>query len=318
MSYYIGVDLGGTNIKAGVLDDQYGILHKASVKTNATRGADAVMADIATLVKRVAQEADISLADVPWVGVGSPGHANTDTGEILYSNNLDWHNVSLAATLEQALGQRVLIGNDANVAAFGEYSAGSGKQVSSMVAITLGTGVGGGVIIDNKILTGFNHAGGELGHMVIVKDGLPCTCGRHGCFEAYSSATGLIRLTKQRMNEHPDSKMWELTQGSLELVSGRTAFDGMRAGDAVASAVVDEYIDYLSVGILNIVNIFQPAMICMSGGICKEGDTLIVPLANKVNAEQYVKDPAMQTKIVTASLRDDAGMVGAALLGLSQ
>lgn len=318
MRYYLGVDLGGTNIKAGVLDEQYRIVHKASVKTHSSRGADAVMQDIATLVKRVAQEANVSLQDLPWIGVGSPGHANTDTGMILYSNNLDWHHVPLASTLEQALGQRVLLGNDANVAAFGEYSAGSGKQVSSMVAITLGTGVGGGVIIDDKILTGFNHAGGELGHMVIVKDGLPCTCGRLGCFEAYSSATGLIRMTQRHMKEHPDCKLWELVAGSLDKVSGRTAFDGMRAGDAVGTAVVEEYIDYLAVGILNIVNIFQPAMICMSGGICKEGDTLIRPLVEKVNATQYVKDPAMRTNIVTASLRDDAGLVGAALLGLAQ
>ena len=235
---------------------------------------------------------------------------------IEYSNNLQWYNVPLAAKLEEGLGIRAYIENDANAAAYGEYLAGAGKGCSSLVAITLGTGVGGGVILDGKILTGFNFGGAELGHTVIEVDGRPCTCGRRGCFEAYSSATGLINLTKEAMEAHRDSKMWELCDGDANRANGRTAFDGMRAGDAAAKAVVDLYIKYLSVGIANMINIFQPQILCIGGGISKEGDTLIQPLTRLVNENNYVHDPERQTKIMPAALFNDAGLIGAAMLGL--
>lgn len=316
MKYYLGIDLGGTNIVAGVVNEQYEIVVKESTKTLAERGADAVIADIVATCKRAVEKAGLTMEQLEWVGVGSPGTANKETGILEYANNLHWDNVPLAAKLEEGLGLRTYIENDANAAAYGEYLAGAGKGCSSLVAITLGTGVGGGVILDGKILTGFNFGGAELGHTVIEVDGRPCTCGRRGCFEAYSSATGLINMTREAMEAHRDSKMWELCGGDASRANGRTAFDGMRAGDAAAKAVVDLYIKYLSVGIANMINIFQPQILCIGGGISKEGDTLIQPLTKLVNENNYVHDPDRQTKIMPAALFNDAGLIGAAMLGL--
>ena len=316
MKYYVGIDLGGTNVVAGVVNENYEILVKESCKTKPDRGADAVIADIAQTTKRALEKAELTVDQVEWIGIGSPGSANKDTGMIEYSNNLDWYDVPLVEKLEKLLNKKVYIENDANAAAYGEYLAGAGKGCTSLVAITLGTGVGGGVIIDGKILTGSNFAGAELGHTVIEVDGRPCTCGRLGCFEAYASATGLINMTKEAMEEHKDSKMWELCEGDINKANGRTSFDGMRAGDAAAKAVVDMYIKYLSVGIANMINIFQPQILCIGGGISKEGDTLIVPLTELVNENNYVRDPAKRTKIIPAALRNDAGLIGAAMLGL--
>lgn len=268
--------------------------------------------------KKTVFKAGLTLEQVEWIGIGSPGTANKDTGVIEYSNNLGWHDVPLVDRMEKGLGVKTFIENDANAAAYGEYLAGAGKDCHTLVAITLGTGVGGGVIINGKILTGFNFAGAELGHTVIVANGRPCTCGRKGCFEAYSSATGLINLTKEAMENDHNSKMWEICGGELKRVNGRTSFDGMRAGDQTASHVVEEYIDYLSVGITNMINIFQPEILCIGGGISKEGDTLIGPLTKKVNEQNYMHDPAKQTKIVPAALRNDAGIIGAAMLGLEK
>ena len=316
MKYYLGIDLGGTNIVAGVVSETFEILSKESAKTRAERGADAVIAEMVEVCRRAVKQAGLTMEQLEWAGVGSPGTANKETGQIEYSNNLQWYNVPLVEKLEAGLGIRVYIENDANAAAYGEYLAGAGKGCTSLVAITLGTGVGGGVIIDGKILTGSNFAGAELGHTVIEVDGRPCTCGRLGCFEAYASATGLINMTRESMEAHPDSKMWELCGGEIGRASGRTSFDGMRAGDAAAKAVVDQYIKYLSVGIANMINIFQPQILCIGGGISREGDTLIAPLTRLVNENNYVRDPAKRTKIIPAALFNDAGLIGAAMLGL--
>ena len=216
--------------------------------------------------------------------------------------------------LSSGLKLPVYIENDANAAAYGEFLAGSGKGTNSMVAITLGTGVGGGIIIDGKIYAGSNYAGAELGHTVIVKGGRACTCGRDGCFEAYSSATGLINMTKEEMERCPDSLMWEVSRQQGK-VSGRTAFDAMRQGDTAAKRVVDEYIGYLACGLTNMVNIFQPDVLCIGGGICNEGETLMVPLRKLIETERYSKYCQKQTKLVTAVLGNDAGIIGAAMLG---
>lgn len=313
MSYYIGIDLGGTNIVAGVVNEKYEIIAKESIPTAIPRPAEAIIVDMARASELAIAKAGITLADVESVGVGTPGTANKATGIIEYSNNLQFDNVPMVEMLEKLLCKKVYIENDANAAAFGEYLAGAGKGYDSLVAITLGTGVGGGVITDGKILTGFSYAGAELGHMVIVAHGRKCTCGRDGCFESYCSATGLINMTKEAMEADKSSKMWEISEKEGK-VSGRTAFDGMRAGDATAMGVVDEYIDYLGIGIANIINIFQPHVLCIGGGICKEGDTLIKPLIEKVTPQTYARSESNRTKIITAELGNDAGVIGAALL----
>ena len=212
--------------------------------------------------------------------------------------------------LEEGLGKPAFIENDANAAAYGEYVAGAAKGAKNAVCITLGTGVGGGIIIDGKIYCGSNFGGAEIGHTVISVDGPQCTCGRKGCFEVYSSATGLIRMTKEAIAENPDSMM-----ADEEKISGRTAFDYMRKGDKAAKGVVDKYIKYLAAGITNTINIFQPDVLCIGGGVCNEGDPLLLPMKEIVARENYTRNSPKNAEIVIAKLGNDAGIIGAAFLG---
>lgn len=317
MKYYLGIDLGGTNIAAGVVDESYKIIAQTSVKTNSPRPAEAIIDDMAMVAREALKKANLSVDDVEWVGVGAPGSVNQDTGIVEYSNNLGFLDVPLRKMLEDRLHSKVFIENDANAAAYGEYMAGSAKDVDTSVMVTLGTGVGGGIVISNRIYTGFNFAGAELGHVVIEMDGRECTCGRKGCLEAYASATGLIKTTKEAMLANKDSVMWELVGGDINRVNGRTSFDGMRKGDPAAKKVVDEYIRQLACGVTNIINIFQPDMLCIGGGISREGDYLLAPLKEIVSREVYSRHSARNTEIVIATLGNDAGIIGAALLGLS-
>ncbi len=318
MKYYVGIDLGGTNIVAGVVDEEYKILSKASVKTNCPRPAEEIMDDMAKVVFEAVEKSGLSLNDIEWVGVGAPGTANVETGIIEYANNLGFENVHMVEYLQKKINKPVHIENDANAAAYGEFLAGAAKGTKHAVCITLGTGVGGGIIIDEKIYSGFNFAGAELGHMVIEVDGASCTCGRKGCFEAYSSATGLIRMTKEAMEVDKSSKMWEMSKVEDGKVTARLAFDAMRAGDKSAKEVVDKYIKYLAIGIANTINIFQPEVLCIGGGVCNEGDALLVPLKELVEKEVYSRNSGKNTKIVIAKLGNDAGIIGAAFLGQSR
>lgn len=318
MKYYVGIDLGGTNIVAGVVDEEYKILSKASVKTNCPRPAEEIMDDMAKVVFEAVEKSGLLLNDIEWVGVGAPGTANVETGIIEYANNLGFENVHMVEYLQKKINKPVHIENDANAAAYGEFLAGAAKGTKHAVCITLGTGVGGGIIIDGKIYSGFNFAGAELGHTVIEVDGAPCTCGRKGCFEAYSSATGLIRMTKEAMEADKSSKMWEMSKEEDGKVTARLAFDAMRAGDKSAKEVVDKYIKYLAIGIANTINIFQPEILCIGGGVCNEGDALLIPLKELVKKEVYSRNSGKNTEIVIAKLGNDAGIIGAAFLGQSR
>ena len=310
MKYYIGIDLGGTNIVAGVVDENYQILTKASVKTNLPRPEQEIAADMAAVARQAAEEAGLSLDQIEWVGVGTPGIANSATGIIEYSNNLGFCNTPMVQYLEEALGRPAFIENDANAAAYGEYVAGAAKGATHAVCITLGTGVGGGIIIDGKIYCGSNFGGAEIGHTVIDVNGPMCSCGRKGCFEVFSSATGLIRMTKEALAAHPESAMKD-----EERITGRTAFNYMRAGDETAKQVVDDYIRYLAAGITNTINIFQPDVLCIGGGVCNEGDPLLLPMKEIVKKEVYTRNSPKNTEIVIAKLGNDAGIIGAAFLG---
>ena len=311
--YTIGIDLGGTNIAAGLVDENYKIIRKTSVPTEARRSADEITEAMASVCRKLCEEEGITVDDISSVGIATPGTADTDSGTVIYANNLPFRNYPIAAKLKEYFPvKKVSIANDANAAAFGEAVAGAGAGHKNFVMLTLGTGVGGGIIIDGKLYTGFNYAAGELGHMVIVHNGRPCTCGRKGCFEAYSSATGLIKMTKEKMIEAPDSVMWEIVDGDIRKVNGRTAFDGMRKGDADAKAVVDEYISYLATGTANLVNIFEPSVIAFGGGVANERETLLAPLRQLVLDETYISND--RTEIKSAVLGNDAGIVGAAAL----
>ena len=318
MKYYIGIDLGGTNIAAGLVNENKEIVESGSVKTLSKRPLEEIVDDMAEVAKSVAKKAQVSMDEIEWVGVGAPGTVISETGVIDYSNNLDWYNVPLKDMLEERLGKKVFIANDANAAAYGEYLAGAAKDADSSVMVTLGTGVGGGVVINNKIYTGFNDAGAELGHSVIILDGRDCTCGRKGCLEAYASATGLIATTKEYMEKNKNSIMWDLVHGDISKVSGRTAFDGMRKGDNTAAEVVNTFVKQLACGITNIINTFQPDILCIGGGISHEKEYLINPLKEIVKKEVYSRNSKKNTEITVAALGNDAGIIGAACLGLSE
>lgn len=314
--FTIGIDLGGTNIVAAVVDEKYNIIAKAKTPTAVPRSAELIFDDIAKVCKEAVEKAGLTMNDISSVGLGTPGTVNSD-GVIEFANNLNFDNVPAKDMIIERLGDKpVYVANDANCAALGEAYAGCGNGAKNFIAVTLGTGVGSGVIIDGKIVTGVNNAGGECGHMVIVVDGEACTCGRHGCWEAYASATALINQTKKAMEQYPDSVMHQLAKEEGK-VSGKTAFDAMRRGDIAGIKVVDQYIKYVACGIINLVNALQPEIICVGGGICNEGETLLRPLRRYVEAERYSVYSKIQTKILKAELGNDAGIIGAAILGVA-
>lgn len=314
--YYLGIDLGGTNIVAGVVNKDYKIIAKAECKTAVPRPQIDVCKSMADMAKKAVEKAKLTMDDIASIGIGVPGAVNPKTGIVEYSANLFFHHWEIVKMMQELLQKSVSIENDANAAAYGEFLAGAAKGTTNAIAITLGTGVGAGIIIDKKIYSGSNYAGAEMGHMVIVHEGRECACGRKGCWETYSSATGLINSTKEAiLTENPDfSYMLKMVKGDLNKVSGLTAFNALRAGDAVGAEVVDSYISYLACGVVNAINIFQPEILCIGGGISREGETLLGPLRTLVEQERYTKHNDIQTKIVAAQLGNDAGIIGAAFL----
>ncbi|MBE6594551.1 MAG: ROK family protein [Ruminococcaceae bacterium] len=319
--YRIGIDLGGTNIAAGLVNEKYEIIAKASVPTNAAdRTQEEIAAAMGELCFRLCADAGVTMSEVEAIGVASPGIADHDNGIVVYTNNLPLRDFRVCELLSEMTGvASVHVENDANAAAWGEAVAGAARGTKSSVMITLGTGVGGGIIIDRKVCSGFNYAGGELGHIVIEKDGVPCSCGRCGCWESYSSATALIRMTKEKIEEcHQTGRetvMDELVAAKGK-VSGKTAFDAMRKGDAAGTEVVEKFISYLATGITNIVNIFQPEVLSIGGGLSNERENLLKPLIPLIRTERYGGDLVPPTRIVIAELGNDAGIIGAAFLGI--
>ena len=295
-------------------------MHKASVPTEAQRPAEQIAASIAALCNQICAEYGLTVADIDSVGIASPGICNHDTGMVEYANNLPFHKFGICDLIKKDFPAKAFhIENDANAAAWGEAIAGAAKGSSNSVMITLGTGVGGGIIIDNKVYSGFNYAGAELGHIVIVKNGVPCSCGRKGCWEAYSSATALIRMTREKIEACEQSGRATLMSDMVAKkgrVSGRTAFDAFRQGDEAAKEVVDTYIEYLACGLANVINIFQPEVLSLGGGVSGEGQFLLDMLIPKVREEQYGGGIVDLTDIRIAQLGNDAGIVGAAVLGL--
>ena len=314
--YRVGIDLGGTNIVAGVVDDNFNIVAKAKCKTAVPRPEGDVCDSMAEIVKQALRKAKVKMDEVDYIGIGVPGAVNPKTRIVETSPNLFFQNWEISKMMEERLHKYVKVENDANAAALGEFLAGSAKGSKNAVAITLGTGVGGGIIIDGKIYSGSNYAGAELGHMVIVKDGNECGCGRKGCWEAYASATALINMTKDAIKgENAEfSYMLNSVDNDINNVNGKTAFDAMRAGDSTGKEIVEKYISYLATGLINVINIFQPDILCIGGGISKEGETLLAPLRTLIEKERFTKHNNKQTQICIATLGNDAGIIGAACL----
>ncbi len=317
--YYIGVDLGGTNIAVGIVDESMHIVKKGSVPTLPERGAEAIVADMTQLAANLMVDCSLTLADIAYAGIASPGVCIRETATVKYSCNLPFRDFKIGEAFKKHLNvPAVYVENDANAAALAEALAGAAKGTKNSITVTLGTGVGGGIVIDGKIYSGFNSAGGEVGHIVIAKNGRQCGCGRRGCWETYSSATGLTNITREKVTELSLKGIPSLMVDEYRAngkVSARTAFDAMRKGDAAAKAVVDEYISYLACGVTNMINIFQPEVLCIGGGISNEKNYLLEPLRAIVDREQYTRDSDAKTIVKIAEMGNDAGIVGAAGLG---
>jgi glucokinase len=316
--YYLGIDLGGSNIAIGLVDEDLKIVLKDKVPTGASRRTSDIMDDMAALCERLVNDCNLTFDDIEYAGIASPGSIDPENQVVHYANNLPMTEFAIGNELKARIPlKRVYLENDANAAALAEAKAGAGKGCQNLVMITLGTGVGGGVVINGKLYSGFNYTGAELGHTVIEFNGKPCSCGRKGCFEAYCSATGLKNLTKEKLQETKDTVMWDMIKSDLENVSGRTAFDAAKQNDQAGLEVVDKYINYLACGITNMVNIFQPEVLCIGGGVCGEGDYLLIPLVKLVERDQYgFEHQTKPCQIKIAELGNDAGIIGAAVLGL--
>ena len=317
MEYYVGIDLGGTNIKAGVVTEEGVILNKKSIKTNAKRSMEDIVRDMGRMAVEVIEEANLNKSDIVAIGIGSPGTPDNKTGYLVYSNNLPFNMTPMRKIIREIIDLPVYIDNDANCAAMAESVAGAARGVADSVTVTLGTGLGCGVIINHRIYSGFNQAGSEFGHTVLVSGGVPCTCGRKGCFESYGSASGLIRMTKHAAEAHPESILNDLISEKDGKVNAKVPFDAMRLGDKVASVVVDTYLDYLSDGLANIINAFMPEVLVIGGGVCNEGDPLLIPIREKTMSKPYFGPGVRKTDIRLAKMGNDAGIVGAAMMGKS-
>lgn len=308
----IGIDLGGTNIAAGIVDENGKILLKKSVPTGASRKKEEIIDDIAALCLALANESGASFSDIEAVGIAIPGGVNEKSGEILFTPNIPFSGINICEILSEKLdGKKVGVANDANAATLAEVFCGAAKGADNAVMITLGTGVGGGIVIDKKIYSGSNGLAAEIGHFVIRMGGEKCGCGRRGCFEAYGSATALIRMTKEELNTCFMSGEGTLMAESSK-ISARTSFDAFKKGDAAAARVIEKYTDALASGITSLINIFQPDVFIIGGGVSGEGQFLIDLLKPKIDAEDFARDSEKRTRLCTALCGNDAGIIGAA------
>lgn len=313
--YYIGIDVGGTNLKAGLVDESYRIVATKKMPLE-FESMEQMGETLAKMALALVEEYGISRDEVASVGMGFPGPVDNKAGVVIKTVNIPIRFMPVAEIFHRFWDVPVYLGNDADCAALGEFYHYEDKNIESLILVTLGTGIGTGIILNGRIHSGINGCAGEGGHIVIVHNGEECTCGRRGCWERYGSATALVRQTRKAMQENPDSMMWKLCP-ELDQVGGRTAFEAERAGDTAAKAVVEQYLDYLADGLANFVNIFQPEVIALGGGVSHEKEeSLLIPLQERVSTMCFGREADRHTKLVTARLGNDAGIIGAALLGL--
>lgn len=315
--YRIGIDLGGTNIAAGLVDERLKIIDSCSVKTGVPRPVEEIVEDMVRLVTVLTERNSLPMGQIASVGVGVPCTANPENGHMEDANNLGYEDVPFLTLLAEKLQCPVYFDNDANAAAWGEYLSG-GYPEDSFLMVTIGTGIGGGMILNGKLWPGINGAAAEFGHMTIRYDGAACNCGRRGCFEAMASANALIAQARDGMENRPESLLWQLCGGDAGKLEAKTVFDAAAAGDETAAALLDTYTTYLAEGITNLINIFQSAVLCVGGGVSRAGDALLQPLREKVKKRIYSKNAKRNTRIVLAKLNNDAGILGAALLGIER
>lgn len=315
--YYIGIDLGGTNIAAGIVDANGTIFCKKSVKTNLPKPEAELEKDILNLCVSLCEENGYDLhKDIISVGIGTPGSVDGKRGVVWQNVNFGYENWKIKENLENIFKIPVFVENDANAAIIAEVMAGNAKDCKNALIVTLGTGVGGGAFLNGEIYAGYNYAGLEVGHIVIEKDGRQCNCGRKGCFERYAAASALARDTRAAMEKHPESALWKVCP-DISKVNAKTAFDAMEMGDKIAKEVADTYIEYLSCGLVNLINIFQPEVVCLGGGVSNQQQKLLDMLKPHIDREDFARNAPERTKIVIAKFRNDAGIIGAAMVGVN-
>lgn len=311
---YVGVDLGGTNIAVGVLSETGEILGKVSRPTRPKREPSEVINDIVYTIQDALDAAKINKSDIKAIGIGIPGMANKE-GVVVDCVNLYWKNVPLRQPIEEVFGIPVLIENDATVAGLAEYEMGKMKGAESGVFITLGTGIGGGIVIDGKVRSGFNGVGSEIGHMAIGDNFYNCNCGQNGCLETFASSTAVIKYAQKIIRErNPETLIMEMTSGSIDGINGEIIFEAAKKGDEIANEVVDRCVKYLARGITNLIQVLDPEVIVLGGGIANAGEFLRKKVEDRVEETKFVKSfPVGHIKL--AKLKNDAGIIGAAFLG---
>lgn len=310
---YLGIDVGGTNLVAGLVDQEGRLGHKTSCPVDKSWSAGELAHRLAQLSLRALQEGGVPLEELEAVGVGVPGLVNDAEGVVVKTPNMPFRDTPFRALFQGDLNRPVFLGNDADCAAAGEYWSGAAKGCDPVVMITLGTGIGSGLVRGGKLYTGMGGAGMEAGHLITHPNGRQCGCGGRGCWEQYGSATALIQMTRTAMEGAKQSLLWEVCDGDLNKVEGRTAFQAAREGDATALQVLADYRKELSFGLISLSNILFPEVICLGGGVSNADDDLLLdPLRELVHQGCFDKDRL--PKIVRASLGNDAGVVGAAML----
>ncbi|MBQ9299316.1 MAG: ROK family protein [Clostridia bacterium] len=311
--YYIGIDLGGTNIAVGAVNEEGRIIAKTETPTLASRPYPELVKDMAACARRVMEEAHITEDDIHSIGIGIPGVASKD-GMVIFCTNLGWRNVPIRAEIQQYINKPVFVDNDATVAGWAEYQAGVSRGTNSSVFLTLGTGLGSGIIINGKIWAGAHGAGGELGHVVLEVDGVPCTCGKRGCAERYCSATAIIRMAREACSDAPNCAIMRAVNGDMDRINAKVVFDAAKEGDSVAVQVFNSFIKYLTIDINNVISFLDPEMIILGGGVSRAGDFLLD--AVKAALPEYLFYPTLGCpELRLASLGNEAGIIGAALLG---
>lgn len=311
----LGIDIGGMSMKFAVVNEEGKVISSVGKLQTIREVQEATALKIATAIKKFLKNEGYKISDIAGIGIGCPGLIDSKRGVVVYANNLFWENLQLADILTKETGLPVKVANDANAATLGEVKYGAGKKYNTALMLTLGTGIGGGVIIDGRLFEGHLSAGAELGHAVLdIRSPLRCTCGRKGCFEVYASATALIRQTKEAMEADRNSKMWDLVNGDLEAVNGRTAFDAKELGDKTAKEVITTYVRYLGEGVLNYCNIFRPEAIIFSGGIANQRENLLGPLREYCKTKHWGYSQTPEVELLIAELGYESGIVGAASL----
>lgn len=314
---YIGIDVGGTNIGAGIIDINGHIASQEIIHTGAERPFEEVCHDIISLIKKILVKANMKISQIESIGLGLPGVVNSKEGIFQWAPHLNVNNLNVVEVFEKEFNIKTYIENDAKCAAIAEATFGATKDYDNSITITIGTGIGTGVIFNKKIVEGFHNTAGEIGHMVINMDGVQCQCGRKGCWEQYASVSALRRMAKNEAIYNPDSMINVIAGWDVENISGRMVWQAADKGDKRAQKLIEEYIRYISEGITNIINVLDVEVVAIGGGVSRQGHKLIGPIQKFVdeNALCHGREPV---RIVTAKFGREAGAIGAAVLGLNR